>query len=270
MAARISQSKQQKLNVPSGNRAMCADYEEEEIMYTVRRALPFAFLLALFMDAPAARAQWAVIDVGAITQLLQEVQTMQQQLSAAENQLLQARQEYQSITGNRGMQNLLAMSSQMRNYLPTNWTQLSAVMSQSSATYGALGASTQGQVSTNAVLTPQQLNYLPPDIRTTLGAARGTAALRQATSRTAFENSSNRFQSIQQLINAIPAAQDQKGILELQARIGAEQGMLQNEQTKLQLLHQILQAEDAARNQQELERSIAGNGRFATRFRPTP
>ena len=239
-------------------------------MFAVKYSLPVAVILTLLMSTTPARAQWAVVDVGAITQLLQEVQTMQQQLAAAQNQLLQARQEFQSITGSRGMQNLLPMSSQMRNYLPTNWTQLSAVMSPGSTTYGALGASTQSQVNSNAVLTPQQLNYLPADMRTTLGAARAAAALRQATSRAAFANSSNRFQSIQQLINAIPTAQDQKAVLELQTRIGAEQGMLQNEQTKLQLLEQILQAEDAARNQQELERSIAGNGRFATRFRPTP
>jgi type IV secretion system protein VirB5 len=238
-------------------------------MYAVKQSLSFAVLLALLIGAPAARAQWAVVDVGAITQLLQEVQTMQQQLSVAQDQLLQARQEFQSITGNRGMQNLLAMSLQTRNYLPTNWSQLSAAQTGAAA-YGALGASTQSLVNTNAILTQQQLNYLPADMRATLGAARGDAALRQATSRTAFANSSNRFQSIQQLINAIPTAQDQKGILELHARIAAEQGMLQNEQTKLQLLGQMMQAEDAVRNQQELERSIAGNGRFATRFRPTP
>src|ERR1700730_17776939 len=101
-------------------------------MYIVSKSLPFVFLLVLLMGAPSARAQWAVVDVGAITQLLQEVQTMQQQLSAAQNQLLQAQQEFQSITGNRGMQNLLAMSLPMRNYLPANWTQLSAVLNQSS------------------------------------------------------------------------------------------------------------------------------------------
>jgi type IV secretion system protein VirB5 len=254
----------------SDNRALCADPEKEKIMYIVKKSLPFVFLLALLMGAPGARAQWAVVDVGAITQLLQEVQTMQQQLSAAQNQLLQAQQEFQSITGNRGMQNLLAMSLPMRNYLPADWAQLSAVLNQSSTPYSALAGSTQSQVNTNAVLTAQQLNSLPPDLRATLQVARNDAALRQVTSRAAYANSSNRFQAIQQLINAIPIAQDQKGILELQARIGAEQGMLQNEQTKLQLLDQLARAEDAARHQREVEQAIAGNGRFATRFRPTP
>lgn len=230
--------------------------------------LPTVLLLAGI--SPAAHAQIPVTDVGAIAQLLIEVQQLDQQLQTIQNQLTQARQEYQSITGSRGMQNLLAMSLQTRNYLPTNWTQMSAVQNQTSTTYSALGTNTQSLVNTNAVLSSQQLNYLPTDMRATITTARSDAALRQSTSRTAFANSSNRFQSIQQLINAIATAPDQKGILELQARITAEQGMLQNEQTKLQLLEQMMQAEDAARNQQELERSIAGNGRFATRFRPTP
>ena len=46
--------------------------------------------LVLFAAVPAARAQWAVIDVGAIAQLIQEVQTLRQQLLTAEAQLNQA------------------------------------------------------------------------------------------------------------------------------------------------------------------------------------
>ena len=68
----------------------------------------FTFLAA----APAAHAQWAVIDVSALTQLMQQVQTMQQQLSTAQNQLSQARSEYNSITGGRGMERLLGGTAQ--------------------------------------------------------------------------------------------------------------------------------------------------------------
>src|ERR1700678_1240941 len=55
---------------------------------------------------PAARAQWAVIDVGAIVQLVQEVQEMEQEIAVAKSQLQQAEQALQSMSGNRGMQNL--------------------------------------------------------------------------------------------------------------------------------------------------------------------
>ena len=68
----------------------------------MRKTLPALVLFALFSMTglcPQASAQWAVIDVGAITQLIQEVQQMQQALQTAQNQLNQAQQEYQSMTG---------------------------------------------------------------------------------------------------------------------------------------------------------------------------
>jgi type IV secretion system protein VirB5 len=237
-------------------------------MYAVTKSLPFAFLLALLLGAPAARAQWAVVDAGALVQLVQEVQTMQQQLSTAQNQLQQTQQEFQSITGNRGMENLLAGAT--RNYLPPSWTELANVLQNSSGRYGALGASMQSTITANAVLSAQQLTLLPPTARQAIDAGRQSAALLQVLSHAALANTSNRFDSIQQLINAIPAARDQKAILDLLARISAEQGMLGNEQTKIQVLYQVAQAQEWTRQQREVEQAIAGHGRYATRFRPTP
>ena len=69
---------------------------------------------------------------------------------------------------------------------------------------------------------------------------------------------------MQSLINAIPTATDQKGILELQARIGAEQGMLANEHTKLQVLYQAAQADEAASDQRTREQAIASVGSLRT------
>jgi type IV secretion system protein VirB5 len=63
---------------------------------------------------------------------------------------------------------------------------------------------------------------------------------------------------------------DQKASLDLQARISAELGMLQNEQTKLQALFQATQAQESALRQQARELAIAGQGSFATRFQPVP
>ena len=46
--------------------------------------------------------------------------------------------------------------------------------------------------------------------------------------------------------------------------------MLQNEQTKLQVLVQTGAAMAAAGAQRNMELSIAGQGRFETRFQPAP
>jgi hypothetical protein len=94
--------------------------------------------------------------------------------------------------------------------------------------------------------------------------------LRQALAQEALANSSGRFAALQSLIAAIGTATDQKGILDLQARITAELGMLQNEQTKLHVLSQAGDALTAANAQRDLELSIAEQGRFETRFQPVP
>ncbi len=204
--------------------------------------------LSLFGGARSAHAQWAVIDVGAIAQLIQEVQQMEQALQVAQSQLNQAQQTYNSMTGGRGMQMLL--SGTVRNYLPANWAQVST----------SLAGPIQSAVSANSVLTPAQWAVLSPAEQQQLTAARTNAALLQVVSQQAYSTTSSRFASVQQLINAITTATDQKGALDLQARIQAEQGMLQNDQTKLQVLFQLVQAQEMARRQQTREQAIMDVG----------
>jgi type IV secretion system protein VirB5 len=52
--------------------------------------------------------------------------------------------------------------------------------------------------------------------------------------------------------------------LELQARITAEQAMLQNENTKLMVLYHAAQAQELTRAQQARELSIANRGSLRT------
>ena len=221
----------------------------------MHKTLPAFVLFTLFSITgfcPQARAQFAVIDVGAIAQLMQQVRQMQQALQTAQNQLNQAEQEYQSITGIRGMQNL--SSNINRNYLPTTWAQLPT----------ALASPIQSQVHTNAVLTAAEVAALSPAEQQQLNAARNNAALLQVATQQAYATTSSRFGSVQTLINAIPGATDQKGILDLQARIQGEQGMLQTDNTKLNLLYQAAQAQELARRQRAREQVVAGVGNLRT------
>jgi len=226
----------------------------------------FAVWLAV-VAVPAAHAQWAVVDVGAIAQLVREVATLQQQLQTAEAQLSQANTALQTMTGSRGMQLLLAGT--VRNYLPTSVSQLTAAL-QGGGAYPGLAADVRTAVNANAVLSPSQLSALSPTDQQQITAGRQSAALRQALAEEALANSSNRFAAIQTLIAAISTAKDQKAILDLQARISAELGMLQNEQTKLQVLAQTSDAMAAVNAQQQREHAIAGQGQFSTRFSPVP
>jgi type IV secretion system protein VirB5 len=227
-------------------------------MRTGKRSILLSSALAMGGLIPAARAQFAVIDVGAIVQLVKEVATLQQQLQTAENQLTQAQMQFQSMTGNRGMQNLLSGTD--RNYLPSTWAQLQAAVTQTGGAYGALSTGIQGLITENSVLTPAQMAMLPPSQQIQLQEARASAATLQMTSRQAMQETSARFASLQQLIAAIPTATDQKGALDLQARIQAEQAMLQNENTKLNVMYQSAQGDSWAREAQLRELAIAGVG----------
>jgi type IV secretion system protein VirB5 len=238
------------------------------MMSSHKSRLLAALLPVLVFAAPGAHAQFAVIDVASVRQLIQQVQTLGQQLEAARAQLAQAQLLYQSTTGNRGMAQLLGGVT--RNYLPANWAQLSAAMQGAGGAPGTLGPGVRAATAANAVLSARQLASLTPDEQSQVGNARQSVAMSQALAQQALANSSGRFASIQQLIAAIPAATDQKAILELQARICAEQGMLQNEQTKLQVLNQAAQAQAALVAQQAREQIIAGHGVFAARFQPAP
>lgn len=222
----------------------------------------------MFAAAAPASAQWAVVDAPAIIQLIQEVKEMEQEVQTAESQLSQAKQALATMTGDRGMEFLLGGIT--RNYLPSSWSQLTGAMTSNGLGTADLSASIRTAVGLNAVLTPQQLAILSPANQQQIAAARQVNALQQSLAQAALANSSARFASIQSLISAISTASDQKGILDLQARISAELGMLQNEQTKLQVLQQTTDAQNAILAQQEREQIIAGQGNFESRFQPTP
>lgn len=222
-----------------------------------RRGSLLAACLLLIGMASQSQAQFAVIDVASIAKLVQQLTTMTQQLATLRNQLRQAQLQYQSLTGNRGMQGLLAGIN--RNYLPTDWAALVAAMNGGGPNV-ALAAGIQNNIQGNALLTQAQIGALSASEQAQLRADRQTVALLQAIAQEALATTSTRFNSLQQLIGAIGTATDAKGALDLQARIAAEQSMLANDQSKLQVLYQAAQAQEWAQQQRAREEAIADIG----------
>lgn len=220
-------------------------------MNLMRNTFGVFSMFVLMGTVTPVRAQMAVVDVAAIAKLVEQLET-------ARSHLEQAQLQYESTTGPRGMEQLLAGT--VRNYLPPDWQALEQALNGMAGDYSALAGQLTALIDANAVLTPEQLAHLSDAEREQLEAARRSAALLQATSRQALEATSDRFEALQDLINAIPGAEDQKAVLELQARIGAEQAMLQNEHTKLMVLHQAALAEEVVRRQRAAELAIANIG----------
>jgi type IV secretion system protein VirB5 len=219
------------------------------------KAKPFAALALTITGAFAGscpvRAQWIVIDPTALTQLILEVQQLQQALQVAQSTLTQAQQAYAAITGGRGMELLLAGT--IRNYLPANWAGLLNGA-------GALGADVTATIQRNAILTADVTAHFSPAETELLTARRRAVALNEALARQELANVSERFAAIQTLINAIPTAADEKAILDLQARIQAEQGMLQNENSKLHVLYEAAQSQEQTARARADEQAIQDIG----------
>lgn len=238
---------------------------------SLRKTLLGLVITAVMAIAPTqARAGIPVIDVTAVANLIQQIGYWQQQITAMSNQLNQLRQTYSSMTGGRGMEGLMNMTNQQRNYLPPDYSEMMRVVNGSSGTYAGLASQVQSAMSANAVLSGAELGTLSPQQRQLVEGGRRAAAMLSSFTQSAYQNTSQRFAALQGLVNMIGAAGDTKAIQDLQGRINAEQTMLTNEQTKLQTLYQVAQAEQWAQQQRVREQVIQGHGSFGTRFQPTP
>lgn len=221
-----------------------------------------AFVFGAFMSLTPihAHAGIPVIDAANLAQAIQQVAAWVQQYQQMVQQIQQLRQSYAAITGNRGMEKLLPLSNAARNYLPPDYAQLMDAVNGASATYAGLSGQVRAITAANAVLTNAQLDAMSPEMRQIVEQGRKSAAMLSAMTQSAQQNTSQRFAALQQLITQIGSADDDKAIQDLQGRIVAEQAMLTNEQTKLQALYQIAQAEQLAQQQRIRERATADVG----------
>jgi P-type DNA transfer protein VirB5 len=216
--------------------------------------------LALAIPTPAKAQGIPVIDIASLVQLIQQVAYWENQLQQMQAHLDQLKQTYGALTGPRGMQSLLPLTVQARNYLPTSWAGVSALTGGSSGGYGALSSLVAANVQSVSVLPASSLAAMPPAEKQLLTDGRNSAALLQGLSQTAYASTSARFQQLQGLIEAVGSASDMKAINDLQGRIQAEQSMLANDHGKLTALYQAAQADRWAQEQRARELSIAQLG----------
>ena len=194
-----------------------------------------------------------VIDVASlvneITQILNEVQqleTMQKQLSNGVSQLEQQQQQYASITGVRGFSELLNDPSyqQSRAYIPLNWQQtLDLSQGASSGGYATLSGATQALKSANSLFPNSQLTVPAGAPVTTIhNGQANAAALFTSTGQASFQGAGARIAQLQTFVDNINSAPDVKSIMELDTRINAEQLFLTNEVIRLLATMQLQQA----------------------------
>lgn len=232
------------------------------------RSWIWAVVAGCLMATPQAQAQWAVIDVASIQQLMVQIQYWKQQIEGMQSHLAQLKQTHAALTGGRGMEMLLPTSDLQRNYLPKDWDEMLKVLDGTSAQYGALSAAVSANMNARAVLSDARLAEMNETERDAVMRARQSAAAATVTAQHAYANAGQRFAALQSLVTAIGNAPDAKAIADLGARISAEQAMLENEQAKLATLQQAAQADQWVQAAEMREATIAGHGQFDTRLHP--
>lgn len=216
-------------------------------------SMPLGVAVSLVLNSSQALAQIPVTDGVAIkTSVQQQVETMAKwklQYDQMVSQIDQMKQEYQSITGVRGLGDVLNNPA-LRDYLPDDWQ--GVYDSVKSGGYAGLSGRA-GQVYNDNKIYDTCVNHTNEQSRISCEAQAVKGAQDKAFALDAYDKAKERLGQIDALMQEINRTQDPKSIAELQGRIAAEQALIQNEQTKLQMYSMVASAEDRLQQQRQLE-----------------
>ncbi|MCP5283998.1 MAG: type IV secretion system protein [Burkholderiaceae bacterium] len=218
--------------------------------------------LALACTTTLASAQGIpVIDAANLAQTVQQVVHAITQIDNQIRQITQLQSQLDSISGVRNLGRVFD-NPLLRNYVPAQaFTVLNAV---DTAGYGSL--STTAKALRDAVMV-YNCGDLPD------GAARNQcqAALAQPYQhkgllQDAMRTAAGRLAQIDALMAQVDATDDQKAVLEIQARIGAEGALLAHEASQVQLLQAMADSEERIARSRDRERQyqmLRRTGRIA-------
>lgn len=223
------------------------------------RALLIAYAVSMSL-AGAASAQVPVTDVAHITldetNQATNVAKYIEMIAQYKAQIEQMKQQYDSLTGSRGLGSLLNDPS-YANYLPTEWQDVYNRVRQGG--YKGLTGSARAIRDANKLFDVCAAKVGTD--QTVCERQASKAAQDKAFASDAFDKAQDRWGQIAGLIQAINGTEDPKAIAELQARIDGEQAALQNEATKLKMYQMIAAAEDRLIEQQQREANATGLAR---------
>lgn len=171
-------------------------------------------------------------------ELAQEMVQVNQLYRQIQNQ----EQQYQALTGNSSFGTIMNDAS-LRNYLPEQWQNIydQAKSGSLSGISSSMRTIEQQEGMTNASTAGEQRYY-------------DTLATNKAMNEQAYTATMARLNNIQSLMQQSNLTQDPAQKADLQVRMAAEQAMVNNDQTRLQLTSQLQQTElRLAEDQQERE-----------------
>lgn len=182
------------------------------------------------------------------------------------DQLNEMQKSLKSVTGKRGYQNLMR-NQMVRDYLPSDIKTVGDALTGAQSSYSHIGNSMKSISAKNAVLTAQDLDRMSPEVRDMVVRMRDNAAKQSAIADASYKNASENVARLQVLMDKIGDTDDPKSIAELQARISAEQTMIQNDAIKLAEGSKSIRGDAESLRYQIGERAAAMSGTSVSQSR---
>lgn len=175
------------------------------------------------MVSTAAAGGIPVFDAASIANTAQQIIHMKEQIDNQIKQITELRNQVKALTGSRNMGNLLRDT--VKSQVPDEWKDL----------YNMAASTNYRDVLNGKNYNPEQ--------------ALQQLVNMQDMSTKAFQETKQRLDNIQKLMNQIDTTQDMKAAADLQNRIAAEQAVIQNNQTKLDMMARLYQIQKEVEGQ---------------------
>lgn len=210
----------------------------------------------LLSTAGAAQAQIIVYDPTSFAKILQQAQTALNQLEQLKQQVTQGQQLLTSLNQISNVNNLATSLSvpSLRSFLPDPNAYVTA-SSGNLTSLGPLGTAAAAIRKANQLFTPSAGDPAGAE----LTAAGNRAALNLAAGESVGAAAQGRLTGLEQLQAALDTAPNARAVLDLQARLQAEQAMIANDQMRLQGLAMTQAAQAQIQTQRDQERAAAAS-----------
>ena len=214
-------------------------------LLAVKLLVTTLIIILIGCTSPLVKAQVPVTVTSDIPGTINQLRIMEQwgqQYAQMTVEIEQLRQTYKAITGN-GMFGVTAFNPSLVNYLPDEWKGIyNQVKNEDSSGIKGIATSIKKNENFKSTLNDGIQRY------------QDTLAMNKAMAMEAYDNTRKRLDNINTLMHKTNMTQNPKEAADLQNRIASENAIIQNEQTRINLMLKLQEIElKLAEEQKERE-----------------
>jgi type IV secretion system protein VirB5 len=219
-----------------------------------------ALAFATFGAAVPAQAM-VVTDPGAYVRMLQQLNQARAQLVELKSQVAQGKQLYDGFNKLTQINSIASVLNNpaLRQYLPAEVRDTTRLLNGSLSDLGSIGTRATSIRSANRLFTPVTtgLSASQQYYQDSLEKSGDHAARDIALGESAYKTATERQAGLDELRLQLNSATSAKEVMDLQARIAAEQALINNDQMQLQGLAMMQEAERRMAEQRDREQTAA-------------